>query len=754
MTLNLTDAVVAFDFETLPFSREDPAPPPVCLSLAGGLDSMGLLTKLLSQHPSLVRQVPASEPMRAAGAAPAWMLVAVGEAMWSGLSLASGARKLVAHNAPYDWLVWERHAPWSPLITDMVERGILRDTALRESLICIAMDWFVYDPRINFKRGEHRNDGATARVALWQAVLARFGVDLRAAKKGPDVWRTRYEELLDVPLDEWPEAALQYAAEDAGWCLATYEHQAQPVWLDEGVLVHDDGTVQDEDLQHRAAWALRRMGAEGLMVDPARAPGFIQEVRRQLAQREQAALDLGFLRINKCKGCEGTGKVGEVPDLRTCQLCGGAVNPKAERSKVRARQQAWVSFAYGGDPPMTKPSKTFPRGQIKTSTEVIEDANHPTLAAFAEGSRAEKLMSTYVPILQTGMAGVPVTCSYNPLVGTGRTSCADPNWQNPPTFGGFRECWVARPGTVWCSCDYNQQELVELAQTTIDLLGHRSDFVGQMAADINAGIDLHKRVGCNLMSIAQGRSIALDEYLEMFDNLDHPDHALAVKFRQRAKPANFGFPGGMGIPTFIAYAKGYGVALTEDEAAQARDAWFAAFPEMRDYLDLIGWAVRRGGGSFRLVQLPSGRMRGGCGYSVAANSLFQGRGADASKEALWRVTRACYDDPRSPLYGVRPLVFVHDEIIAEGPKDTAHLWAPELRRLMVEAMQPTCPDVRAVAEEALMPRWFKKASPAWIPSSEGRRLVPWVPGMLDAPKEYSYEEYMAHYLRYLAEYGR
>ena len=54
--------------------------------------------------------------------------------------------------------------------------------------------------------------------------------------------------------------------------------------------------------------------------------------------------------------------------------------------------------------------------------------------------------------------------------------------------------------------------------------------------------------------------------------------------RQAAKAANFGFPGGLGIETFIEFAKGYDISLTTLEAQRMKDTWFDAFPEMQEYM--------------------------------------------------------------------------------------------------------------------------------------------------------------------------
>lgn len=183
--------------------------------------------------------------------------------------------------------------------------------------------------------------------------------------------------------------------------------------------------------------------------------------------------------------------------------------------------------------------------------------------------------------------------------------------------------------------------------------------------------------------------------------------------------ANFGYPGGMGILRFIEYAQGYGLQLTEAEAKELRDHWFQQYPEMRVYFRHV---AQLSDGGRALLQLMSGRLRGGVGFCDAANSYFQGLASDASKLALYEVTKKCFGyGEETYLLGSRPVLFVHDEIGIETPEEAGHEAALELQKTMVEAMEVVCPDVPARASPAMMRRWSKKAKPKFV---EGR-LVPW-----------------------------
>ena len=93
------------------------------------------------------------------------------------------------------------------------------------------------------------------------------------------------------------------------------------------------------------------------------------------------------------------------------------------------------------------------------------------------------------------------------------------------------------------------------------------------------------------------------------------------------------------------------------------------------------------------------------------------------KAACFEVAKACYIIKSSPLYGCRPVMFVHDEIIAEMPEAQAPYAVEEMSRIIVETYQRYTPDVRITAEGHLMRQWNKSAEPVRNPKTN--LLVPW-----------------------------
>jgi hypothetical protein len=744
--------IIGFDTETYLIEPGNLTPRLVCLSLAGGEDTLSSAASLAGQLSDCLFRGPT-------GRAEWELLVGREDALEAFCWAAEHADILACHNLGFDLGVLSKLEPaLLDLVFHWLQEGRLRCTMVRETLICIARDWLKYDPRVG-PNGLKR-DADKARISLWQTVLARFDTDIRGDKanlaklktagvpKRQWPWRLKYDTLDGRPVVDWPPKAISYACEDASWHRRVFISQSDPMRLMEGEVVTANGDVVNEREQTQAAFAMHMMSVEGIIIDQARARKFISEVQAGVLESRAAGAKLGFIRVNACRNCKGTGYIGEVPRLVLCNECKAVPGyeakpaPKSWSAKDSKRLKALVTHAFGGHPPMTAPSGRYPKGQVKTDSETLLASGNSLLVKYAEGSFMEKLLSTYVPILQSASSGAAINASWNVLVRSGRTSCSSPNWQNPPQRGGFRECVVARPGKVLCSCDYTGQEMVTLAQCLIDLFGEEPGFRCHMAEAINADEDLHVRFAAQMLGTS---------YEDLLSRYKSGDPA-AVEMRQRAKPGNFGFPGGLGPETFVAYAKGYGIDLAKldpnGDAAQAakalKAAWMDTWPEMQRYFALISSACERStDGRFNLVQLPTRRIRGGCTYTSGANSYFQGRGADATKAAMWNTAMECYTGystlwPRdgrqaSPLFGCRQLAMIHDELIVEGDETKAHLWAPRLREAMVDSMRPYTPDVRVKAEEALMPRWFKKAERVTV----GGKLVPWYPGLKKAKGEVS-----------------
>lgn len=540
-------------------------------------------------------------------------------------------------------------------------------------------------------------------------------------------WRLGYGALIAIPLAEWPEGARKYPEVDAGATMAV--HKAQQEWAE----YLENGPAQAE-----AAFALHLMSCYGLRTDPAQCA----RIRQATTQTIERARE-------------------------TCQAA-GLVDGAGKRNMAPARDLMLKAFTALGEPvPLTDTGVKAAEGlEVMDPAEVVEkglqkyvsldeeaciDSGNPVLEAFAIYGSAKTRLAK-VETLEQGTR-IPLQTRFDPLKETGRTSSRAPgpplvgdNFQNFARAGGYvkkadggwivtpspasrfrlfgpfkaeseaqafvrgidpRGCVVPRPGFLLCSVDYDGAELHTLAQVCLWAVGH-----SRLAEVLNAGQDPHLLLGAERL-LAEPLT-----YEQALANKRDP----AIKYaRQVAKVPNFGLPGGLGAKTLIKYAKQYGVTLTLGEAENLIANWHETWPEMADYFAWIKSML--GDGLATIEQFVSKRIRGLIPYSVACNTFFQGLAADAAKSALLPLARECYLEQDSPLYGSRPILFIHDEVIAEVPEETAHLAGPRMADLMVRCFNEWVPDCPVTASPALMYRWTKEAEPTY---SEGK-LVPWEP---------------------------
>lgn len=574
-----------------------------------------------------------------------------------------------------------------PLVFDKYERGEVWDVSIAMMLHLIAEgcvhEGELWDPRSPGKKLIDPSKGTiTSRVSLAVCVDLCLG---RTDAKENDEWRLRYAELEALPFHQWPAVAREYPVDDAR---NTYE---VAVWQAQ----HCRNTA-NLPAQCAAAWAAHLSAMWGIRTDASRVEAMERALVEKRAQDVAFAKSKGFMR--------------------------------EDGSKNMAVIHEAVTKAYNGNPQRTE------KGAVSTAREVLEESGDEALERFSEVSKTEKLLKTYLPFVQSGVE-VPINVRPNILLATGRASY-DGLIQLLPRKGPTRECFVPRPGHVWCSVDYSAIELSTLAQVCLWTVGH-----SRLAEAINDGKDAHTV----LVSTMTSRP-----YEELLPLVKLPGEVKDL--RQAGKAANFGFPGGMGAAKFVIAKRKEGLRVcrvmgkedplapcgTEmvtswkdretspvcrqcvEAAEELRRFYLGTWTEMRGYFAYVTNHLET---SAEVTQFLSGRVRGGCRFTQMCNTLFQGLAADGAKKALWDITRECYLDTASPLFGSRVMIFAHDELILEMPEEKAHEAALRQVEVMVAAMKEYVPDVRVSAEPALMRRWFKDAAPVYVDG----RLVPWEP---------------------------
>jgi len=627
----------------------------------------------------------------------------------------------VGQNIAFDFGVVAAERPTLlPLIFDAYDADRVHDIRVRDMMLLNA-------------RGELQEEAGRLAFTLEGIVQRRFGVDLSADKKGPDAWRLRYSELDDVPLEQWPDEAVRYVLDDARWPLRVYEDQVRERW---GGFQNDP--LYDEPGQTRAAFALHLIACWGILTDETAVLALETRLLETVGTARELLIKSGILK-GKGKKNKDSGVIG------------------VEWAKDTSKIKALIEAALGVATPRTDPSATFPDGQVKMDEETLRATGHPDLLVLADVMGDEKLLTTYVQALkgrikrgntkeydQRGLylpgedrRGWLIQSVPNVLVASGRTSWSRPNLQNPPRKGGVRECFVPRPGHWFLSVDYSFIELVTWAQTCIDLLGY-----SKLADAIKAGLDPHVDMGVEILRAEHParwleytdkagalHGIESTEVTYAFVNAARKAGATWAKdARQLAKAANFGLPGGLGAATFCAYAKAtYGVDISEDESRNLKTIWRNKWAEAQDYFNLVSAMLPFGQDRTAVVLPRTGFVRGGCMYTAACNTYFQGLAARGAKEAMWVLTQECYTgysslwtrkehgEVRAPLYGCRIVVFAHDEFILEVPahRQQAHTAAARVGIVMEQAMARFVPDVPNRAEPALMACWQKEAEPVW-----------------------------------------
>lgn len=593
-----------------------------------------------------------------------------------------------------------------------------------------------------------------------------LGLDLAAEKRNPNAWRLRYAELDGLPLEQYPEAACLYSLGDADHELAIL--QAQRASCQNQFAAPD---------QMRAAWSLHLMALRGVRTDPVAVEKLGAELEVKHRTNQAMFFRAGLLKITSCallpadSDNPGAPRERQPADLITLEdlaLASADAEwlPAARKAIEKGKPVRYggdkkaliakVTTAYQGNPPRNPPTDREPNGSVKTDRDTLSESGDDLLDEYGGSTNVSKLRGTYLPVLRAGKT-VPINAKFNALVETTRSSCGEPNLQNPPRKGGIRECFCARPGCVWCSVDYGALEMCTLAQVCIWKIGW-----SKIAESINAGEDQHWRLTGRLLGRSwrevEAAGKAGDKYLK--------------NVRQACKAANFGFPGGMGVPKFVLTKRKEGLRLCEvagraercgsvpyvmkfgkrdiaptcpvclDVGNELRNAWFNEWEEMSTYFEMV--SAETDGPEGGWLTLPGSEVvRGQVGFCDGANGYFQALAAHGAKRALWQVTRECYvqypnrgsrqatketmafgEDWTSPLYGSSPVIFLHDEIITEMPEATASEAAERQAKVQVEQMSLVCPDVKIKAEPALMRTWQKEAE---LVRDANGHLVPWEP---------------------------
>jgi DNA polymerase-1 len=274
--------------------------------------------------------------------------------------------------------------------------------------------------------------------------------------------------------------------------------------------------------------------------------------------------------------------------------------------------------------------------------EKIRDQWPEFIDPLLEYREFEKLRSTYGQgLLDSVGADGRIHATFNQTVArTGRLSSDQPNLHNIPVRSDegkvFRTAFIPSKGCEFLVADYNQIELRCIA--------HLANDPGLIDA-FTRGIDVHSATASRLFNVKESD--------------------VSSEQRSQSKMVSYGLAYGM-----EAYGLSQRLSVGVGEASGILDAYFVAFPNVKQYMDdTVEQARKRGytetlfGRRRPIPELNSSNFRiRQAGERQAMNAGIQGLAADIFKIALVRISDAF----EAAELKSRVILQVHDEVIIEA----------------------------------------------------------------------------------------
>lgn len=736
--------LIGFDYETHLIGPQNLAPKPICLSAF-------LNNKPLAESVDELAIDPDTD-MELATAADGDLPELVNELIGAALD----GEILVGANVAFDLAVATRQHPelFAPVFQALSD-GRISDVQVREKLLILASTGdlaYVTLPDGSAKKinGSHFSLAALAERHLGVTLEGKTKTNKQGqVVEGADAWRINYDVLEDLPLEDWPEEAVEYSLLDSVYPTLIWRLQEQQREELKQALGIDP--LRTEAFRSLVKFCLYLMSMEGVRLDPEEHAKIVAELEEALKPENLNLLvQEGILRPGEPPRPHARGHRDHVEGCKRkgcdCPIRMTAAIPPSIDTAAR---NAYVE-ALKRDMPDKVTLRYTDKGNLQVDKEFMEDHYRldPVIAQLRDRQAVQKLVTTDMPRMEwpkgSGQPASVLHASFDELKETGRTSSYAsklyPSWNCQNPHPRVRAAVVPREGYVLYSVDFGGMELGTLAQKCYSLFGH-----SVLRDVINKGWDAHAYLGAHLAYYLDddfhescneecGAQPTGDQLYEAFKRCEGHEIEEVAKFykhyRTFAKPTGLGYPGGLGPATFVEYAHAtYRIEVDEQTAAELREVWHRTFPEMQLYLNWIndhcGDPIN--GGEFAYLT-PLGMYRAGASYCAAANgAALQSPGAEGALLALCSVVESTYAAPASVLYPDeqgprhRCLLFLHDELIGEAREDCAHEVAHEVARIMVESMSLVTPDVQPSAEPVLMRRWSKSAKPYF---DQTGRLLP------------------------------
>ncbi|GLU23615.1 hypothetical protein SLE2022_396070 [Rubroshorea leprosula] len=307
------------------------------------------------------------------------------------------------------------------------------------------------------------------------------------------------------------------------------------------------------------------------------------------------------------------------------------------------------------------------------------------IASLCEVCSIDSLISNFIlPLQGSNVSGKNgrIHCSLNINTETGRLSARRPNLQNQPALEKdrykIRQAFIAAPGNSLIVADYGQLEL--------RILAHLANCESMLNA-FKAGGDFHSRTAMNMYlhirEAIKNKQVLLEWHPQPGE--DKPPVPLLkdafASERRKAKMLNFSIAYGK---TSVGLSRDWKV--TVEEAKETVDLWYKDRPEVLKWQDQRKYEAETKGCVYTLLgrarRFPSfanatnaqkGHMR-----RAAINTPVQGSAADVAMCAMLEISK----NARLQELGWRLILQVHDEVILEGPTESAE----EAKAIVVECM--------------------------------------------------------------------
>ena len=273
-----------------------------------------------------------------------------------------------------------------------------------------------------------------------------------------------------------------------------------------------------------------------------------------------------------------------------------------------------------------------------------------------------------------------VHCSLNINTETGRLSSRKPNMQNQPALEKdkykIRQAFIASPGNRLIVADYGQLEL--------RLLASMADCTSMIEA-FDAGGDFHSRTALGMFKYIQDAVENGECLLEWDYGEGEPPKPmlkdLYASERRKAKTLNFSIAYGK---TSHGLSQDWGVS--QQEADAMLQAWYDSRPEVEKWQKETKAAAKKYGITRTLMgryrHLPHAKEKNmkmlGHALRASINTPIQGGAADVAMMAMLKINNS----ELLKRLGWILLMQVHDEVMLEGPEETAEEAFEEVLKCM------------------------------------------------------------------------